>query len=195
MTSVGHSLSRLWEWETCRIVFAIQCTRTWYASGMSRVTQDGQELDNALAKHIVDGSLSCGFGLYRLSLSRVRELLKLMFVDTGENIPTVSTISYGRANQLSMNAAMNSAVNIRRRITQSPPTGDMSNSCLHSPEMSCLTAKMGCFRRENRETANPEIPTLGTPPACRKIISSRRPIYRYRLSNQKHWNLFQLVYH
>jgi putative transposase len=32
-----------------------------------------------------------------------------------------------------MNADVNGAVNIRRKITQSPPTGDMSNGWLAQP--------------------------------------------------------------
>jgi putative transposase len=44
-----------------------------------------------------------------------------------------------------MNADVNGAVNIRRKITQSPPTGDMSNGRLARPVAYLFNQTSGSF--------------------------------------------------
>ncbi len=63
-----------------------------------------------------------------------------------------------------MNADVNGAVNIRRKITQSPPTGDMSNGWLAQPGVFLFDQRdwRVCTARTG-SVANPNIPTLAVP--------------------------------
>jgi putative transposase len=47
-----------------------------------------------------------------------------------------------------MNADVNGAVNIRRKITQSPPSEDMSNGCLAQPGVYLFDATAGITPQE-----------------------------------------------
>lgn len=71
-----------------------------------------------------------------------------------------------------MNADVNGAVNIRRKITQTLPTGDMSNGCLARPGVYLFDTTTGAFHPKSRQTANPNIPTLGIHPACKRVRMS-----------------------
>ena len=63
-----------------------------------------------------------------------------------------------------MNADVSGAVNIRRKRTQNPPTGDMSNGRLARPAV-CLFNPRDVSHRANRRIANLNIPTVvGIPP-------------------------------
>jgi putative transposase len=48
--------------------------------------------------------------------------------------------------ETTMNADVNGAVNIRRKITQSPPTGHMSNGCLAQPGVFLFDRESGSFK-------------------------------------------------
>jgi len=54
-----------------------------------------------------------------------------------------------------MNADVNGAVNIRRKITQSPPTGDMSNGCLAQPGVFLFDRESGRFTPREQEVCEP----------------------------------------
>jgi putative transposase len=54
-----------------------------------------------------------------------------------------------------MNADVNGAVNIRRKITQTPPTGDMSNGCLAQPGVSLFDTTTGAFHPQGQADCKP----------------------------------------
>jgi putative transposase len=54
-----------------------------------------------------------------------------------------------------MNADVNGAVNIRRKITQSPPTGDMSNGCLAQPGVFLFDRESGLFHMREQGDCKP----------------------------------------
>jgi len=54
-----------------------------------------------------------------------------------------------------MNADVNGVVNIRRKITQSPPTGDMSNGCLAQPRVFLFDRENGSFQAREQEVCKP----------------------------------------
>ncbi len=57
--------------------------------------------------------------------------------------------------ETTMNADVNGAVNIRRRITQSPPTGDMSNGWLAQPGVFLFDRESGWFTPRERGDCKP----------------------------------------
>lgn len=57
--------------------------------------------------------------------------------------------------ETTMNADVNGAVNIRREITQSPPTGDMSNGCLAQPGVFLFDRESGTFQTREQEDCKP----------------------------------------
>ncbi|RXK50104.1 RNA-guided endonuclease InsQ/TnpB family protein [Halorientalis pallida] len=54
-----------------------------------------------------------------------------------------------------MNADVNGAVNIRRKITQTPPNGDMSNGCLAQPGVYLFDATTGVFHPQEQADCEP----------------------------------------
>ena len=54
-----------------------------------------------------------------------------------------------------MNADVNGAVNIRRKITQSPSTGDMSNGRLARPEVYLFDITTGGFHPQEQVDCKP----------------------------------------
>lgn len=54
-----------------------------------------------------------------------------------------------------MNADVNGAVNIRRKITQTPPTGDMSNGCLAQPGVYLFDTTTGAFHPQEQADCKP----------------------------------------
>ncbi|MFD1689005.1 RNA-guided endonuclease TnpB family protein, partial [Halolamina salifodinae] len=54
-----------------------------------------------------------------------------------------------------MNADVNGAVNIRRKITQSPPTGDMSNGWLAQPGVFLFDRESGSFTTREQGDCKP----------------------------------------
>ena len=65
--------------------------------------------------------------------------------------------------EMRINADVNGVVNTRRKITQNPPTRDVGNGCLAQPESACSTQLRVRSTHKNRQTANPNVPTLGIP--------------------------------
>ena len=63
-----------------------------------------------------------------------------------------------------MNADVNGAVNICRKTTQNPPTGDMSNGWLAQLGVSLFDRESGSFNKEEQEDCKRNIPTLGIRP-------------------------------
>ncbi|WP_123533147.1 RNA-guided endonuclease InsQ/TnpB family protein [Halosimplex salinum] len=57
--------------------------------------------------------------------------------------------------ETTMNADVNGAVNIRRKITQSPPTGDMSNGCLAQPGVYLFDRETGRFTPREQADCKP----------------------------------------
>jgi putative transposase len=57
--------------------------------------------------------------------------------------------------ETTMNADVNGAVNIRRKITQSPPTGDMSNGWLAQPGVFLFDRESGRFAPRERGVCKP----------------------------------------
>ena len=57
--------------------------------------------------------------------------------------------------ETTMNADVNGAVNIRRKITQSPPTGDMSNGWLAQPEVFLFDRESGSFQTREQADCKP----------------------------------------
>ena len=57
--------------------------------------------------------------------------------------------------ETTMNADVNGAVNIRRKITQSPPTGDMSNGCLAQPGVFLFDRESGSFKTREQGVCKP----------------------------------------
>ncbi|MBP1988279.1 transposase, partial [Halolamina salifodinae] len=57
--------------------------------------------------------------------------------------------------ETTMNADVNGAVNIRRKITQSPPTGDMSNGCLAQPGVFLFDRESGRFTPREQGDCKP----------------------------------------
>jgi len=71
-----------------------------------------------------------------------------------------------------MNADVNGAVNIRRKITQNPPTEDMSNGRLARPVAYLFNKPPGRSTRGSKWAANRNIPTLGNPrPSGREDVN------------------------
>jgi len=56
---------------------------------------------------------------------------------------------------MTMNADVNGAVNIRRKITQTPPTGDMSNGCLAQPGVYLFDTTTGAFHPQEQADCKP----------------------------------------
>ncbi len=54
-----------------------------------------------------------------------------------------------------MHADVNGAVNIRRKITQTPPTGDMSNGCLAQPGVFLFDRESGLFHMREQGDCKP----------------------------------------
>ncbi|ERG98662.1 MAG: transposase, IS605 OrfB family, central region, partial [Haloquadratum sp. J07HQX50] len=54
-----------------------------------------------------------------------------------------------------INADVNGAVNIRRKITQSPPIGDMSNGCLAQPRVFLFNRESGSFHMREQGDCKP----------------------------------------
>ncbi|MFT4958679.1 MAG: putative transposase [Halobacteriales archaeon] len=57
--------------------------------------------------------------------------------------------------ETTMNADVNGAVNIRRKITQTPPTGDMSNGCLAQPGVYLFDTTTGAFHPQEQVDCKP----------------------------------------
>ena len=57
--------------------------------------------------------------------------------------------------ETTMNADVNGAVNIRRKITQSPPTGDMSNGWLAQPGVFLFDRESGRFTPREQGDCKP----------------------------------------
>jgi hypothetical protein len=57
--------------------------------------------------------------------------------------------------EMTMNADVNGAVNIRRKITRSPPTGDMSNGCLAQPGVYLFDRESGRFTPREQGDCKP----------------------------------------
>ena len=57
--------------------------------------------------------------------------------------------------ETTMNADVNGAVNIRRKITQSPPLGDMSNGCLAQPGVFLFDRESGRFTPREQGDCKP----------------------------------------
>ena len=57
--------------------------------------------------------------------------------------------------EMTMNADLNGAVNIRRKITQSPPTGDMSNGWLAQPGVFLFDRESGSFNTREQGDCKP----------------------------------------
>ena len=57
--------------------------------------------------------------------------------------------------ETTMNADVNGAVNIRRRMTQSPPTEDMSNGCLAQPGVFLFVRESGSLNTREQGVCKP----------------------------------------
>ena len=83
--------------------------------------------------------------------------------------------------ETAMNAEVNGAVNIRRKITQSLPTGDMSNGCLAQPGVFLFDRESGSFKKRQQGVCKPSYPNSRDSAAfTRRRIS--RPFYVDSLS-------------